>query len=127
MEWVRDGLPLERLTLSSDGGGCLPTFGDDGQLAHMDVGSPDTLLHTIRGAVSLGLGLHEALQPVTATPARLFRLHRKGAIAPGTDADLLVLDRDLHIRHVFAGGRLLVRDGNPVVRGLFERAAPRTS
>jgi len=124
VEWVRDGLPLEHLTLSSDGGGCLPTFGADGQLAHMDVGSPDTLLHTVRGAVALGLPLHEALLPVTRTPARLFRLHGKGLLAPGADADLLVLNPDLHIRHTFAGGRLLVRDGTPTVRGLFERAAP---
>ncbi len=123
LEWVREGLPLDRLTMSSDGGGCLPTFGDDGQLAHMDVGSPATLLHGVRGAVALGLDLHQALLPVTETPARLFRLHGKGRVAPGADADLLVLDADLRVRHVFAGGRLLVRDSIPVVRGLFEHAS----
>jgi beta-aspartyl-dipeptidase (metallo-type) len=120
--WVKAGLPLDRLTMSSDGGGCLPTFGADGQLCHMDVGSPDTLLHAVRGAVALGVDLDRALRPVTETPARLFRLHGKGRIAAGADADLLVLNADLTVRHVLAAGRFLVRDGAPVVRGLFEPA-----
>ncbi len=120
--WVKAGLPLDRLTMSSAGGGCLPTFGADGQLCHMDVGSPDTLLHAVRGAVALGVDLDRALRPVTETPARLFRLHGKGRIAAGADADLLVLNADLTVRHVLAAGRFLVRDGAPVVRGLFEPA-----
>ena len=122
-EWVRAGLPLDRLTMSSDGGGCLPTFGDDGQLCHMDVGSPATLLHAVRGAVALGVPLHQALRPVTDTPAQLFRLHGKGRLAVGADADVLVLNPDLTVRHVLAGGRLCVRDGAPLVHGLFESAS----
>jgi imidazolonepropionase-like amidohydrolase len=38
----------------------------------------------------------------------------------GADADLVVLDANHRIRDVFAGGRLLVRDGEPVVTGMFE-------
>ncbi len=122
-DWVNAGLPLDHLTMSSDGGGCLPTFGADGQLCHMDVGSPSTLLHTVRGAVALGIDLALALRPITSTPARLFRLHQKGHLAPNVDADLLVLSPDLHVRHTMAAGRFLVRDGEPVVRGLFETPA----
>ena len=45
---------------------------------------------------------------------------RKGEIAPDRDADLIVYGEDLSIRHVFARGRQLVRDGACVVRGRFE-------
>jgi beta-aspartyl-dipeptidase (metallo-type) len=119
--WWAAGLPMGQLTVSSDGGGCLPVFADDGTLAHMDVGDPGTLLHAVRGAVAAGMPLEEALRPVTETPARLFRLGGKGRIAPGADADLLVLGADLRVQATMAGGRWLVRDGAPLVRGLFER------
>jgi beta-aspartyl-dipeptidase (metallo-type) len=65
--------------------------------------------------------LEAALLPVTSTPARLFRLGGKGRLAPGADADLVVLDGALRVRATMAGGRWLVRDGVPTVRGLFER------
>lgn len=124
--WVQAGLPLDRLTMSSDGGGCLPTFDADGGLLHMDVGAPATLLHAVRGAVALGVPLDQALRPVTRTPAQHFRLHGKGRLAVGADADVLVLDPALAVRHVLAGGRFMVRDGQPTVRGLFEGSASAT-
>lgn len=111
-----------RITASSDGGGCLPTFDADGNLTHMDVGSPHTLLQTVRSLVDRGLSLERALAPVTANPAALFRFGRKGRLAVGMDADVLVVDRQLAPVHVLAGGAWMVRDGEPVVRGLFERA-----
>ncbi|MFP2907984.1 amidohydrolase family protein [Pyxidicoccus sp. 3LFB2] len=53
----------------------------------------------------------------TANPASALRLGRKGRLAPGMDADVVVLDeRTLDILHVFARGRALVRDGRLVAR-----------
>lgn len=118
--WHDAGLPWERITLTSDGGGCLPTFDADGVLQHMDVGSAVGLLDTIRVLVAGGLPLAQALAPCTASVAALFRLHGKGRLAVGADADVLVLGADLRVRHVVARGRLLVRDGAPVARGPFE-------
>ena len=41
-------------------------------------------------------------------PARLLGIDRhKGEICPGADADLLVLNQDLSLRHVIAGGQLI--------------------
>ena len=64
--------------------------------------------------------------PPTVTPAalaRLLRLARKGRIAPGLDADLLLLDEGHAVKHVFAGGAVMVQDGRAVRLGKFERAA----
>ena len=121
--WILAGLPLERLTMSSDGGGCLPTFDADGGLIHMDVGAARTLLEAVRGAVARGVALEDALRPVTRTPAEVFRLAGKGRLVVGGDADVLILTpvgAGLAVRGVLAGGRWLVRDGAACVRGLFE-------
>jgi beta-aspartyl-dipeptidase (metallo-type) len=63
----------------------------------------------------------EAVLPLfTRNPARLLRLHRKGAVAVGMDADLVVLDAAGRPADVMARGRWHVRDGRAVVRGLFD-------
>ncbi|HMV67430.1 MAG TPA: beta-aspartyl-peptidase, partial [Myxococcota bacterium] len=49
--WLAAGLDPSRITLSSDGGGCLPTFDADGVLLHMDVGRSHTLLQAVFAAV----------------------------------------------------------------------------
>ena len=44
----------------------------------------------------------------TLAPARLLGLHtRKGDLTPGHDADLLVLNPDLSLRHVIVGGEVV--------------------
>lgn len=118
-DWLSAGLDPARVTLSSDGGGCLPTFDRDGVLLRMDVGASAALLASIREAVALGAPFERALAACTENVATLFRFPRKGRLAVGRDADLVVLD-DLHVRDVLAGGRWMVRDGAPVVRGPFE-------
>ncbi len=118
-EWLAAGLDPARVTLSSDGGGCLPAFDADGRLLHMDVGASAALLVAVREAVSRGVPLPVAVSACTSTVATLFRFPRKGRLAVGCDADLVVLD-DLHVRDVLAGGRWMVRDGAVTVRGPFE-------
>lgn len=118
--WLAAGNPLARLTLSSDGGGCLPEFDAEGRLLRMEVGKSSALLDTLRELVSGGLPLDQALRPLTATPAALLRLGQKGALAPGADADIVLLDADLRLHSTIASGRWLVRAGRPLVRGPFE-------
>ncbi len=114
------GLPDGRLTVSSDGGGCLPTFDAEGQVASMDVGHPHELMDTLRELLRAGRALDLVLPPFTTNPARLLRLPAKGRIAEGADADLIVLNENDGANDVMARGRWHVRDGAPVVRGTFE-------
>jgi len=112
--------PADKLTVSSDGGGCLPEFDADGVLTRMDIGSPAALSTTFRELAADGVPLEQLAAVFSANPARLLRLHGRGAIAPGAVADLIVLDDAFHIRDVMASGRWHVREAALVKHGLFE-------
>ena len=117
------GLPPERVTVSSDGGGCLPRFDADGRVAGMDVGAPGALMQVIVRLLGRGRTLEEVLPAFTRNVARLLRLDAKGELAVGKDADLVVLSADHGVRHVMARGRWHRFGGAPRILGPFEREA----
>jgi N-acetylglucosamine-6-phosphate deacetylase len=56
-----------------------------------------------------GAPLAETVRMASLTPARIAGFDRElGSLAPGKRADLLVLDRDLGVRQVYAGGTRIV-------------------
>ena len=120
--YLAAGLPPERITVSSDGGGCLPVFDAEGRVSAMDVGRPGALADTLRELVARGRPLAAALPPFTSNVARLLRLPGKGRLDVGADADLVVLDARGGVTDVMARGRWQVVDGTPVARGTFEGA-----
>lgn len=115
------GVPIDRITCSSDGGGCMPSFDGDGRLVAMGVGRPATLLTALLRTIDCGIAPTEALRPFTSNVARVMRLPDKGRIATGADADLLALDDDGTVCCVVARGRTWVERGLPCKRGAFER------
>ena len=112
--------PADNLTISSDGGGCLPYFDDNGEMVKMDFASSAGLPDTLRELTGRGYRLNAVLPAMTSNVARLLRLPGKGRIAEGFDADLVCFDEDYRVRHVMAGGRWMVQDGSPLSRGTFE-------
>lgn len=118
--WLDDGLPADRLTVSSDGAGCLPSFDADGVLVHMDVGRPDTVTRALQTLLNRGRSLQSVLPFFTTNVARLLRLKDKGHIAVGGSADLVVLDEQHRVSDVMARGRFVIRDGAVLVTGMFE-------
>lgn len=118
--YLAAGLDPLRVTLSSDGGGCLPTFDSDGRLTHMDVGTSAALLQALAEATAQGVDRSAAIAAVTRNPARLFRLEDRGRLQVGLRADLALLRPDWSVWGTLAGGRWLVRQGQAVLRGPFE-------
>jgi N-acetylglucosamine-6-phosphate deacetylase len=77
---------------------------EDGTIA----GSVLTMDRAFAKLVSaMGLSLVDAATVCATTPARALNLQGLGVIAPGATADLVVLDRDLHVVHTFLGGTLI--------------------
>jgi len=69
-------------------------------------GSTLTMSEALRRAVrDSGLSVEQASRASSANPARVLGLEASlGSIAPGRRADLVVLDDDLHVTAVMAGG-----------------------
>jgi len=118
--YLESGAPRERITISSDAGGCLPCFDAEGRVTAMDVGASGALLATLRELLECGVSLEAALPAFTANPAQLLRLRAKGRIAVGADADVVAIDGAGRASTVIAGGIVNVRDGVVARRGAFE-------
>ena len=74
-------------------------------------GSGLTMDRAMRNAISLlGLPLTQAVAMASTNPARILGLGcRKGRVAPGYDADLVLLDEQLTVTANWVGGRLLYK------------------
>lgn len=121
-QYLDAGLPADRITISSDSGGCLPVFDGDGAMTSMDVGGPKDLLKTAARLVNQGRTWTEVLPAFTSNPARLLRLKGKGRLAVGSDADLVVLDKQGNPSSVMAQGQWHLLDNEVLRRGPFEES-----
>ncbi|QIL21540.1 beta-aspartyl-peptidase [Thermomonas sp. HDW16] len=121
IRYLDSGAPPERVSISSDAGGCLPCFDEHGRVCGMDVGHSGALLETLNALVARGLSLERALPAFTSNVADLLRLAGKGRIAVGGDADLVALDAQGAASDVWLGGVPHLRAGEVLRRGMFER------
>jgi beta-aspartyl-dipeptidase (metallo-type) len=119
--YLDSGAPADNITVSSDGGGCLPVFNEQGEITEMDIGSPEMLAKTLTDMLLAGTPLHLALPAFTSNVAKLLRFHDRGRIALGFAADLVVLDERHKIYDVMLGGEWHVRNGQQQVFGQFEK------
>jgi len=71
----------------------------------------------VRKAVSRGLDPVRAIQMATINAAEYFRLHDRGAIAPGYVANLITINdlAKVEIDMVFYQGKLVAREGKPLI------------
>ncbi|QDR82163.1 beta-aspartyl-peptidase [Sporomusa termitida] len=117
---LEQGVPIDCMTISSDGQGSLPVFDSQGSMSGLKVAGMTGLHGEVKNLTACGLALSEALRPVTVNPAKILKLYpEKGTLLPGSHADIVVFGDSLAIEHVFAKGRQLVRHGQAVVSGAF--------
>ncbi|MBT5218231.1 MAG: beta-aspartyl-peptidase [Woeseia sp.] len=119
-KYIDAGLPADKVTVSSDGGGCLPVFNDQGEMLQMDIGRPSSLIETLQQLLSNGRSLQSVLPAFTSNVADLLRFADRGRIRNAAVADLIVLDADDRIRNVMVGGSWHVSDGEQKIFGQFE-------
>lgn len=100
MHLTEEGVPLSRVTVSSDAGGSAPGG---------TCGRAESLFRDIVDCIRGGIAPEVAFALVTEQVARLLHLYpRKGTLLPGSDADLLITDKEYRIKMLFANGIPLV-------------------
>jgi beta-aspartyl-dipeptidase (metallo-type) len=121
VQLIASGVPLEHITMTSDGNGSLPNFDKDGHLISMDMGLPKSILEEMIDAVILEkLPLEKALKVVTSNVAAILRLKNKGSLDLGNDADIVVLDEDNKISDLIALGQLMTLNYKRLKKGTYE-------
>ena len=104
------GVPMARVSFSSDAQGSAPLFDEAGHLVGVGIGRAASLLEEVLALVDAGVPWPEALAPATTVPAAILHLGAQGRVQPGGPADVAVLD-GRRVWHLVSRGQVLVCDG----------------
>ncbi|HTF19585.1 MAG TPA: N-acetylglucosamine-6-phosphate deacetylase [Chryseolinea sp.] len=69
------------------------------------VATADRLVRTM--ITQAGVSLTDAITMMSSTPARIMRVHSKGALKTGMDADVVLFDKNIHVDKTIVGGKLV--------------------
>lgn len=128
VELTRRGVTIDIDTVEEDLAKWLAFYldrgGDAARLtasSDASISSPRTLYTQVRDCIiNRRFAVELVLPLVTLNTARVLKLDRKGSLAAGKDADVLVLRKgSLELVEVIAGGRRLMIDGEVVVTESF--------
>lgn len=117
------GVPMDHITFSSDGQGSWSTYDEAGHLKEIGVTDVGNMYCQFQSFVEdAGMDISEALTYFTSNVAKALELYpKKGCIAEGADADLLLAGKDLKLDTVVAGGRFMMEGGKLLAKGTYER------
>lgn len=116
------GVPLENITISSDGYGSFSDYDEYGNLLRIGVSSVKNIfLELAKMVKEEEFELEEALTFFTRNVSKSLSLYpKKGRIAEASDADLLILSKDIELLAVIANGNLMMEDSKIIVKGTYE-------
>ncbi|MCB2196373.1 MAG: beta-aspartyl-peptidase [Bacteroidetes bacterium] len=121
-EFLKAGVPLNHITMTSDGNGSLPDFDEKGNLIKLEMGQPKSIFTELVDTIKdEKLPLEKVLPVVTSNVADILKLKQKGRIKIGNDADLVLMDKNYTITEVFARGKKFMDKGNIVIKGTYEK------
>ena len=112
-QYLAAGVPVDQITVSTDGGGVSTIHGFD-KVERF----PLNLLHKEFRELVLKeeLTVTDALKVTSTNVARMMKLEKKGIIAEGADADLLLLNpATLEVEQVVVRGKLAVQGGKIIL------------
>ena len=117
-----EGVDGSLITFTSDAQGSLPEFNENGEFIGLQIGKVSSLYREVKDAiVKENVAIEDALRVITQNPATILKLYRKGMIAEGKDADIVLLNKKtLEIETVIALGKVMVENGQAIIKGTFE-------
>ena len=118
---LEKGASIDKMAFSTDGHAGLTKFNSQGE----DVGTRSALINknleeTILLVKEGNLPIEEAFKLTTCNPAKNLGLKNKGTIKVNNDADFCCFDEDLNLVDVFARGNQMMKNGEIIVKGVFE-------
>lgn len=118
-----EGVPMERLTFSSDGQGSWSNYDAGGNLVEIGVTDVGSMYAQLVNLVQDGeMDLAQALTYFTSNVAQALELcPAKGRVVPGADADLLLIGPDMELDTVIARGNVMMERGELLAKGTYER------
>ena len=119
---LENGVDVRNVTMSSDANGSMAVYDAEGRFVGLCVTTVETMHKEFRDlARTKEMPLETALRPVTSSPAAAIGMYpAKGCVREGSDADLIIMDKDLSILKVFAMGKLAADGGEALLKGAFE-------
>lgn len=120
---LKNGVSIEKITISSDGNGSLPKFNEKKEFVGIRIASVSSLHREFINMVKEEkISIEEATQVTSTNIAKHLKLAKKGEIRAEKDADIIALDKDtLKIKHVIARGKTLMEDEEVLKFGTFEK------
>jgi beta-aspartyl-dipeptidase (metallo-type) len=118
---VEKGVPVERMTFSSDGNAGVRKMDlekgiDTYTLAPLHL----NLLQTVKLIREGGMKAEDAFKLTTENPAKVMKLKGKGKLQAGFDADFCLFDEDYNLQSVISRGTVMMSGGKIVKKGNFE-------
>ena len=122
VEFLKAGVPLENITMTSDACGSLPDFDEKGNLIQLEMGYPKSIFTEIIDIITKeNLEIEKAIKVSTSNIADILKLKDKGRIAVNKDADVIVVNDDFEIIHLIANGEIMTRDKEILRKGSYEK------
>jgi beta-aspartyl-dipeptidase (metallo-type) len=120
---LKNGVSIEKITISTDGNGSIPKFNEKKEFVGMRIASVSSQHKEFINMVKEEkISIEEATHVTSTNIAKHLKLDKKGEIRAGKDADIIALDKDmLKIKHVIARGKILMEDEEVVKFGTFEK------
>lgn len=116
------GLSTEHITVSSDGHGSWSEYAQDGTLLKIGVSKVNALYEELKLMVKeLEIPLEKALPYMTSQVAKALDLFpKKGTVKEGSDADLLLFEKDMTLSTYIAKGKVFMEEKSLIRKGTYE-------
>lgn len=107
---LENGVNKNHITMSSDGGGSMPSFDEEGRLLKLTQGDLSAQFNCLIKLLSKGIDMETALLPFTFNPSVLLKLPKEGRIIEGAFANINILDVNYDLFGVISKGEKVLWD-----------------